>query len=580
MGEAWWGRRSSWLAAVGALVGLLGLFAAASPAEGAHPAHCGAMLVSPPELRIRGVLGVPSTFLGTLRVTAVGRPAKAGQVQPKGARKRKNGKAGKTKEYQQPKFTRSGDLKTTGSTARSIPQGAIKIVNAEGALKKGRSSEVEVTVEGARFVGEYTGAIRAANGRCKIPLTVVVAGPPDLRLVGAEGKTLNVQVVSCAGYTCGPDGVVEVLTRPSARRDDFVPEVDNGSQSPAEVSAVQIGLDRNPGGKRPPREALVADPQAFDLPPLENSLLSPVSVDRDEIDPGHYTGAIYLTLRGAERRVVLPLELDVKSGPFWAIVVLLLALLVQLLVWLAERNKPRGEELRAIRAAAKETRTDLDPEDWALLEGRFNAARELARNGKTAEAKAARTEIEEEAKWLPEVRVWVGEIKKAHDGKLPDGVRESLVDFYKAIERGDRGTANSVRTDLRNIRSPEKVQRDKLQELAMEENAAFDAAQPSMPQPLPVVRFARWVLARLKDLWQAILHPARTVGLLSIYGLPWLLRALLVFVFVLAGLKELYFDNATFGSDPVLNYSALFVWGVGATAFNAALGKVIPSSAS
>jgi len=65
---------------------------------------------------------------------------------------------------------------------------------------------------------------------------------------------------------------------------------------------------------------------------------------------------------------------------------------------------------------------------------------------------------------------------------------------------------------------------------------------------------------------------------LSIFVLPWLLRGLLVVFFVLAGLKELYLDNSTFGSDPMLNYSGLFLWGLTATGVNVALGKVIPGT--
>lgn len=565
---------------VAALLGAVGCTAFASPAAAGEPIPCGGTQIGPANLRINGILGIPGTFTGTLHVRAVGKPAKQAQGGAKAAAKGKKGKKSKPPEIQPPFFIRGGDLVSTGSTGRHIGANGVKITNLTEAMKKGQSREVEVAIEGARFAGEYRGAIHAGNGHCQILLTVVVAGAADISLVGSESASLNVQVVNCSGFSCGPSEDLDFLTRRSARRDDFSPQVNNGSQSPAEITAVQVALNRNPGGQAPPKGAVMPTEQAFTRPPLRISWLEPIAVNRDEVKPGHYTGAIYLTLRGAEKRVALPLELDVKSGPLWAIAVLLAALFVQFLVWLAGRNKPRGEELRELSDAGRRVRSALDPEDWALLEDRFRAARDLARRGKLTQAKTARTSLEEEAKWLPEVRAWVVEIEKAHDGRLPDDVRERLLDFRRAVEQGDKGAANSARTDLRNARSPDMVQHDKLQAQALDENAAFDAKRPSPPPPGPLVRFAIWIEGGLQRLWSAIVHPLRTISLLSIYGLPWLLRGLLVFAFVLAGLKELYFDNATFGSDPVLNYSALFVWGLTATAVNAALGKVIPGTGS
>lgn len=566
------GSRRHWvrLAALGALLCVVCCAALPSAAAASEPIHCGGTRITPAAgLEINGILNVPGTFAGTLRLRAVGKAAKPAQS------------GNKLPEVQPPFFIRDGDLVATGSTEHRIAADDIKIVNVTGPLKKGQSREVEVTIEGARFAGKYIGAIRAGNGHCEVPLTVVVAGAADLSLVGSGSTTaLSVQVVSCAGFSCGPNDRFEDLTRSSARRDDFAPQVSNGSQSPAEVMSVQVALNRNPGGQLPPGSAVKPTEQAFTRPPLRVSTLEPIAIRRNEIDPGHYTGAIYLTLRGAEKRVALPLELDVKSGPFWAIVVLLAALFVQFLVWLAGRNKPRREELRELREAEKRTRAELDPEDWALLEGRFGAARDLARRGKLTQAKVARTALEEAAKWLPEVRIWIAEIEKSHDGKLPDRARERLLDFRRAVEQGDRGAANSARSDLRDARTLDRIQIEALQTDALREDAIIAAKGPAPSPPGPIVRFAIWIEAGLARLWQAICHPLETFSLLTIYALPWLLRALLVFAFVLAGLKELYFDNTTFGVDPVLSYSALFIWGLTATAVNAALGKVIPGTGS
>jgi hypothetical protein len=59
--------------------------------------------------------------------------------------------------------------------------------------------------------------------------------------------------------------------------------------------------------------------------------------------------------------------------------------------------------------------------------------------------------------------------------------------------------------------------------------------------------------------------------------LPWLLRGLVVIALVFVGLKELYFDNATFGAEPLKNCGSLVVWGFGVTAANKALGNLLPA---
>jgi hypothetical protein len=573
-----WRRRLGVLAAAVALSSVVGCLTLAPSATAAEPIHCGGTRITPSAgLRIDGILNVPGTFTGVLHVRAVGKTAKPG------------GKKSKPHDVKPPFFIRGGDLVATGSTERRISADDIKIANVTESLKKGQSREVEVTVEGARFVGEYTGAIKAGNGHCRIPLTVVVAGAADLSLVGTGSKTLVVQVVSCGNSSCGPNDDFENLTRASARRDEFEPQVGNESQSPAEITAVQVALNRNPGGQLPPRGAVRSRKQAFTRPPLRVSRLAPIAVNRDEIEPGHYTGGVYLTLRGAEKRVALPLELDVKSGPFWAIVVLLLALFVQFLAWLAGRNKPRGEELRALRDAAAIAHAKLHPEDWALLEKRFEAARDLARRGKLTEAKAARTALEKQSKWLQEVRIWIAEIEKSHDGQLSERDRARLLEFRRAIESGEEPVAKAARAELRKASGKakhdaeqaealrEKIRRE--EKAQPEERKDEPEAAPRAPAgPVPIARFARWAGAHLRALIGVVRHPRTAISLLSIYGLPWLLRVLLVFAFVLAGLKELYFDNTTFGADPVLSYSALFIWGLTATAVNAGLGKVIPGA--
>jgi len=498
--------------------------------------HCDGTLVVPGRARINGILGTAEAFSTSVRL--------------KGLRK-----------GAQPFFL-AGTLTSVGSARRRIMPSQIEIDNLAGPVEKGHSRAVKISVANVRFANEYRGQIRADHGACRIPLTVTIAGAADLSLVGGSEKTLHLQIVNCRNLSCGPGRVLDFLDRSTARRQAFSPEVDNASQSLARVTGVQVALARNPGGEAIAADALVSSSQRFELPPASTSTLAPIEVVRHNLDPGHYEGGIYLTVLGAEKRVVLPLELDVKIGPLYAIGVLLAALFVQFLVWFAWRSRAKAEELRELRELRKRAKKALVAEDSALLEGRIEAARNLAKADKVDAAKAARAKIEQYIEWLGEVREILSAVGRTHPGPIPAQMQEDLAAFRRAIEADETKAAEEAKGRIRADYGGMAAQRA----IGPEEGAAAleAAGVPAVDDMKP----ATPTLPRTRE----------AIASLSIFVLPWLLRGLLVVFFVLAGLKELYLDNSTFGSDPVLNYSGLFLWGLTATGVNAALGKVIPGT--
>lgn len=512
--------------------------AAAEPVAAPNPVarQCDGTLVVPGRIRINGILGTAETFSASVRL--------------KGLRKEA-----------QPFFL-AGTLTSTGSARQRIKTSQIAIANLAEPVKKGRSRAVNISVANVRFAGEYRGQIRADHGACRIPLTVTIAGSADVSLVGGSEKTLHLQIVNCRNLSCGPARVLDFLDRSTARRHAFSPEVDNASQSPALVTGVQVALARNPGGEAIAADALVSSSQRFELPPASTSTLAPIEVIRHNLDPGHYEGGIYLTVLGAEKRVVLPLELDVKVGPLYAIGVLLAALFVQFLVWFAWRSRAKAEELRELRELRKRAKKTLVAEDSALLEGRIGAARNLAKADKVDAAKAARASIEQYIEWLGEVREIRSAMGRTHPGPIPAQMQEDLATFRRAIEADETKAAEEakgrIRADYGGMAAKRAIALDA--GATAPEAAEAPAAEDVKPAAPTVPRTREAIVS------------------LSIFVLPWLLRGLLVVFFVLAGLKELYLDNSTFGSDPMLNYSSLFLWGLTATGVNAALGKVIPGT--
>jgi hypothetical protein len=67
------------------------------------------------------------------------------------------------------------------------------------------------------------------------------------------------------------------------------------------------------------------DTATFDAKGMNSMTLT---IDRSSIPPDHYTGTIALTIEGAIERLRLPVDLNVRTGPTWVILCLIVGLLL------------------------------------------------------------------------------------------------------------------------------------------------------------------------------------------------------------------------------------------------------------
>lgn len=490
-------------------------------ADTTQAVHCKGVSVSSGVLRIAGVLSDAESFEGALRVKA-------------------------TRKGRKPYFLPSGDLVSTGSIERRIGPGKVEISNLSDPLPfdpkkgKGRWRSVPVSVKDVRYAGEYSGQLELGSGGCKVELQLIAAGGAEISLVGTGNKVVKLKLARCRYHTCWPGDFAQVLNSSSSRLDEVEVQVDNASQSPAEITAIQVALNSEVGEEAVSEEALSPPKHAF-VSSQYATTLPPIGIERGKLVPGHYTGAIYLTVAGAEKRAVLPFELDVKDGPSWAIVALIAALLVQGGVALANLTRPRKQVLKEIRALRKRARLELGAEATPV-QRQLDYARDLALDGKLDEARATCETIEQQLDQL-----------KAERAAEAEGYT-ALAGFGEALGAG-------------------------LFTLSVDGSALPEAA-------IQVVNGLGRLIGRLGSwighFWSWLKSVGRRIGRWgvwgSVYALPWLLRGVLVAAFLLTGLKELYFSNATFGAQEVVDYGGLFLWGLTAAAFNTVLGKVVPGA--
>jgi hypothetical protein len=553
-----------------AVVALAAFFAASSSASaaGTHAIHCKGVTVSSGVLTLSGVLTSAEDLEGALRVKA-------------------------TRKGRKPYFLPRGDLVSEASVEHRIGPGHVKITNPEAPLpfdakkKKGRWRTIPVAVKDVHFAGEYKGRLELGSGGCKVDFNVIVAGAAEISLVGTGEKAVKLKLARCRSFTCGPGDFVAGLNASSSRRDQVEVQVNNTSQAPAEVTAVQVALNSDSGEEVIPEAAFVSPTTPFTLSPQRAETMPAIGIERGDISPGHYTGAIYLTVAAAEKRVSLPFELDLKDGPFWALAALAAALLVQLAVALSKLVQPRKPALGEVSALRKKVRATLGA-DAKLFERRLAETRALARDGKLAEAKAACAAIDVDVQCLRSAQFLEAKARALGGGKLPDGVVQKLDEMRAAAESGGKDMkailgalkgAVEAKPLERRGRFPEAEGGIVEKVASVKTPFATVSAEPTSSTLDRGAQKLRDVARRISRLIKAeVTKLGHAITWLSIYVLPWVLRGLLVAVFLFAGLKELYFGNSTFGAQPVVDYGGLLLWGLTAAAFNTVLGKIVPGA--
>jgi hypothetical protein len=544
----------------------LALIALAPPTSASGESRvCGAYVVSTDHVRIDGLLSDPDSFTQTFRVRAP-KPRRDSAKRPKPRRK--------------PVFDVVHDLRPTDPGDTPLSQARIEVANVAAAPTRNEPMAVRITVKGARFAGSYRGRILLRGSKCRIPLTVTVATTPDLKLVG-NADAVDLDLTRCSDFTCGPGGRITVFVPDKELRDNVTVPVSNRSQAAAEISKVTVEV-KGSGEVRVPDKAVTVEHADIgtSVPATDVGDLPPISIDRDSLEAGHYDGTIFLTVTGDPARTEFQLKIDVRDGPFWAIVVLLGALGVLALMWVARRNAPRRSALRDLRKLRSEI-ARLHADDAALLQSRLDGVRTTIVDGHLEAATNQRKAIADDAARLTSARVLEKAAAKPPRG-VPPRIAEQLTALREAVAE-DTGNRREMLTDLRI--AVEKLRRTPGTErlLTLELHAmpsrrlrnvlaptAKDHSVSSVPLTKKVGAWVSLVLRRWRD--------AIEYGwlLFTTRPLPWLLRVAVVVIAVIAGLKELYFDNATFGDNWGSDYGALLLAGFTASAINVALTKFMP----
>ena len=293
-----------------------------------------------------------------------------------------------------------------------------------------------------------------------------------------------------------------------------------------------------------------------------------IPIERAALPCGQFTGAIHWVAGEGGARLKVPVELKVRTGPFWPIAVLLAGILLGHLVkFMQERGKPLADSLAKVNRLAFELES-ADPGDRALLEPQLEDVRrdvyreELDGIDASLGALAARAEALAELRRI-EARIAGNQYPAAMEA------RKKIALARERLGRGEDATAlvAAVREDLGKLRTglmrggaaPPAELEEALGACETLGEAAGRARAAAVQAPPPAWPRLRRVLAWVSGFSDVVRAEATL----------WLARPLLYVVLVVGlvavGLDTLYVQNgATFGARPFADFLGLFLWGLSA----------------
>ncbi len=291
----------------------------------------------------------------------------------------------------------------------------------------------------------------------------------------------------------------------------------------------------------------------------------PVILDSSAIPADHYTGSIYLTVAGQSGVINVPVDLNVRIGPWWPLLILLVSIILgRLFKYMQDKGNAKADALEAINRVAFRVR-DAHQDDAAIISQMLEEARDLVFQDRVAEASTAVSAVATRLVMLNELR----QIEARLSGKeQTPAVQQIISDNRLCRERIRLKQDAEAKALLDKIKealvvllaTPTATDSDPdadITDAVRRANSAADAAGSLLR------RGASGWRRRLRDLVISLsglsdeLRAEAT--LLVVRPLLWLV---LLLSLVALGMKTLYVDNPIFGANLFADILGLIFWGV------------------
>jgi hypothetical protein len=383
-------------------------------------------------------------------------------------------------------------------------------------------------------------------------------------------EQIQLRLVNCSwGVDCL---LANVLLPASARLNQLELKFDNPAPQPATILNSAVVVQGNLTQYPLPNGALAIPNQELSLPAQQISGI-PLNLDRSAMPPEQYVGAIYLTQANQSNRLVLPVNLSVRSGPLGPIVVLLLGVLLgRLFKYMQEQGGPQVQARKQVYQLEADLR-EAHPADRKILLPMVRETRQLVYRHQLEAVDTQVTLIQSRRLVLKQLRAIEDQLyerQKRHEPITPEDLLEQLQAARDLIAQGQDDQAKTALDQILEAASarPRGAAAADLEEL---ESALRGASVNLTKSARRVVTEVETVtpLAWTDQLQQFLVSLAGLTDLVRAETTFWFVRPTLYLVLLtgltLVGLNTLYIEKGeTFGARPMADYLVLLFWGLSA----------------
>ncbi len=453
----------------------------------------------------------------------------------------------------------ASDLTHARDPNKNIARTHVSIANGIG-LKVDRPVDVKVSISGLEHPGLYTGEITfVADEQAGELLTI----PVELRLT-AEPKvmplntTLSIQVVNCVNrLDCW---LAPLFLPPTVISDSWDVLLNNQTVEPVEVIGGEVVLRGKVANSVPGAADITVEvPQLLGANEVDSLSLK---LNRANLKADQYEGALRLNVSGRDDPIAINMNLDVRLGPLWAMMITLIGILL-------------GRLAKGLESTATKTQFNLLPIFYDLRNRANKLENDEARQDVLDQLSAFKADLDNGSQGEEDLKAILDSIEskiktyealhRLETADLSDALKAD-VDYYfkearRALARGEIKTANR---HIQNIRSKLEAAG---QEVFMGKGGETIVAKTE--------------LDHLENTAKKIERPVRSRFVSMVWSLMswlsgnrvnteikyWIFRPIativLLILLVILGMQSFYVNaGAGFGANLVYDYLALLLWGL------------------
>lgn len=456
----------------------------------------------------------------------------------------------------------------------------------EPKLQAGIPKDFQVKIANPQLPGTYKGQIEillSEQKRLAIPLTLLVNARP--KLVAAKGyEQMRLNLTQCS-WDCL---LADWFLAPSAFLHSTNLVFDNLVDAPVKVTNVEVLLKGEQTGY--PLTSQQIQVAGY------NELLKPNQIvkillnwEKAYIPPDRYTGSVYLTLDGAQERLMVPVELNMRIAPLRPLLVLVIGIILGRLVkYMQEKGIPQAEALGKVKKLQERIATVNSEEDRNILEKMAQSTEQSVQQMNLETVAVEINKIDERKKRLDKLRNLEKQLEPFKERRdVKDNILKIILNIREKIADEQDDDVNTLLKELQfnwDELKPDLLKmgdEKRTQQLEQVTNAVVDIKTTALqPEAISQVdgkaskpNQVQWLI-KLQNIVMFVSGSKFRSQATYWFARP-LFSLFLLIGLLLVGMRSLYIQKGTsFGADPFSDYLGLIIWGLSADVASRSLSNL------